>query len=67
MDGHTPDDMMALPLDRFLNRVVAWLRDRMKPSEWQSYEFRLHLPPPGEEVTAGPWATDNLGDTWRSG
>ena len=56
MDGTSETDMMALPLDRFLNRVLQWLRARMTDKDWRSFESRLHRPPPGVDPASGPWS-----------
>jgi len=39
---------MALPPDRFVNRVVSWFQTRMTDSAFQAWMMRVELPPPGE-------------------
>jgi hypothetical protein len=39
---------MALPLDRFCNRIVEWFKARMTESNFQGWMMRVELPPPGE-------------------
>lgn len=64
MDGTTTEDMMDLPLDRFLNRVMAWIRERMTDQAWRGFVFRLEVPPPGVIPTTGPWSEEEMAATW---
>jgi hypothetical protein len=41
---------MALPLDRFLNRVVEWVRSRMTQSAFDLWLFQIDTPPITAEV-----------------
>lgn len=58
LDGTTVEDLLDLPIDRFCNRVYAWLRSRMRTVDFQAFEAALHRPPQGVEPTSGPWSPD---------
>ena len=60
IDGMQSEDLLRLPLDRFCNRVLYFMRSNMARSEWSSFEFRLNLPPLGVTPTTGPWAEDAM-------
>ena len=60
MDGTTAEDLLELPLDRFCNRVLTFMRAHMSQSEWASFQFRLDLPPIGVSPTIGPWAEEAM-------
>lgn len=45
IDGTSPDDLMALPLDRFCNRVVEWVRSRLSPERFDAWIFQIETPP----------------------
>ncbi len=50
IDGTTLDDLLMLPLDRFCNRIVEWVRSRMKPEQFDSWVFEIETPPIDAEV-----------------
>lgn len=59
-DAAFPDDPMRLPLDRFCNRVYAWLRERMEPGAFDSWWLRVNIPRDGSEPESGPWSEDAM-------
>jgi hypothetical protein len=50
IDGSTPDDLMALPIDRFCNRIIDWVRSRMTETKFDLWLFQIETPPSGAEV-----------------
>lgn len=50
IDGTTTADLMELPLDRFCNRVVEWVRSRMTTDKFELWLFQLETPPIDAEV-----------------
>lgn len=66
MDGTSSEDLLELPPDRFCNRVVAWMKARMKTTDFQAFEAALHRPPPGVEPTTGPWSPDEMAAAFQT-
>ncbi len=50
IDGTTLDDLLMLPLDRFCNRIVEWVRSRTKPEQFDAWIFEIETPPIDAEV-----------------
>ena len=64
IDGTETEDILNLPLDRFLNRVIAWLRPRFSEGDWRNLRFQLEVPPPGVTPSSGPWSEEEMAATW---
>lgn len=58
-------DLLTLPLDRFLNRVMAWARSLLGPSDWRKFSYDVERPPIGEEPRSGPWSEEAIAATWE--
>lgn len=64
LDGSSDIDLMHLPLDRFCNRVLAWVSERMKPEQYRHLLFQIEVPPPGELPASGPWSEQAMAATF---
>ena len=66
MDGQHTDDLMRLPLDRFLNRLVEWFRARLPRSDFDVWLTRLDVPPPGVTPRMGRFSDEEMAATFRA-
>jgi hypothetical protein len=60
MDGVTGFDIMALPLDRFCNFVIQFMRAHMKDTDYIVWRDAIERPPDGVEVEAGAWSDEEM-------
>jgi hypothetical protein len=64
LDGSSEEDLMRLPLDRFCNRVLAFVSSRMKPEQYRHLLFQIDVPPPGATPISGPWSEEAMAATF---
>lgn len=52
--------MLALPLDRFCNFVLVFMRTHLKETDYLLWRDSVELPPPGVEVDEGAWSDEEM-------
>lgn len=58
LDGTSTDDLLALPLGRFCNRVMAWLQARMTRQAYEAFAYRANMPPPHAIADSAEWSDE---------
>jgi hypothetical protein len=69
LDGQTAMsgiDLLALPLDRFLNSVYHYATDGGDAAALRRFDTQLWMPPPGVEATRGPWSPEAETSTFQA-
>lgn len=59
-------DPIALPFDRFLNLVYAWVTERLDEQARRRFDVMIDRPLPGEEPRTGPWSDEAMESAFTS-